>query len=178
MTHGDAMRWMYHRGRPNRVAAVLNRVSAVLHSAGIWPRRLATLKIIGRRSGRMTSFPVVIAEYQGERYLVAMLGDSANWVANLRAAGGLAVLSHGRNESVRTRSSRPAHDGANSPALSSGRAGRASAHADRSPCAARRIRTHRTALPRLPHHPRRSIIIPAINKPIAASDGIHGMRSS
>jgi hypothetical protein len=41
----------------------------------------------GRRSGRVISFPVVIADYEGERYLVAMLGENANWVRNVRAAG-------------------------------------------------------------------------------------------
>jgi hypothetical protein len=31
---------------------VLNRGQAALHSAGVWPRRLATLEVTGRRSGR------------------------------------------------------------------------------------------------------------------------------
>jgi hypothetical protein len=37
----------------------------------------------------------------GERYLVSMLGQNANWVRNVRAAGGDAVLRHGRREEVR-----------------------------------------------------------------------------
>jgi hypothetical protein len=36
----------------------------------------------------------------GERYLVSMLGQSANWVRNVRAAGGDATLRHGRREEV------------------------------------------------------------------------------
>jgi hypothetical protein len=47
----------------------------------------------------MISFPVVVADYQGERYLVAMLGQKTNWVRNLRADG-RAVLRHGRREDV------------------------------------------------------------------------------
>lgn len=47
----------------------------------------------------MISFPVVIADYQGQRYLVAMLGHKTNWVRNLRADGH-AVLRHGRHEDV------------------------------------------------------------------------------
>jgi len=47
----------------------------------------------------MISFPVVVADYQGERYLVAMLGQKTNWVRNLRADG-RAVLRHGRREEV------------------------------------------------------------------------------
>jgi hypothetical protein len=47
----------------------------------------------------MISFPVVVADYQGQRYLVAMLGQKTNWVRNLRADG-RAVLRHGRHEDV------------------------------------------------------------------------------
>ena len=42
---------------------------------------------------------MVVADYQGERYLVAMLGQTTNWVRNLRADG-RAVLRHGRREDV------------------------------------------------------------------------------
>jgi hypothetical protein len=56
---------------------------------------------VGRRTGRLISFPVVITEYQGARYLVAMLGQDTNWVRNVRAAGGQAMLRHGRREAVR-----------------------------------------------------------------------------
>jgi hypothetical protein len=41
------------------------------------------------------------ADCQGEPYLVAMLGQDANWVHNVRAAGGSVVLRHGRREVVR-----------------------------------------------------------------------------
>jgi hypothetical protein len=44
--------------------------------------------------------PVVGADYEGERYVVAMLREGANWVANVRAAGGRAVLPHGGRASV------------------------------------------------------------------------------
>ena len=93
-------RRLYAGGRPQRLARLLNRGQATLHSAGIWPKRLATLEVRGRRSGRLRSLPVVIADLDGERYLVAMLGEGAGWVANVRAAGGRAVLRHGRREPV------------------------------------------------------------------------------
>ena len=38
--------------------------------------------------------------YQGDRYLVSMLGES-NWVRNVRAADGRAVLRRSRSEAVR-----------------------------------------------------------------------------
>jgi deazaflavin-dependent oxidoreductase (nitroreductase family) len=98
---GAVTRWLYRGGRPSRLAAALNRISAVLFSVGIWPDRLATLEVRGRRTGRLISFPVVLADYEGERYLVAMLGEKTNWVGNVRAAGGRVVLRHGRREAVR-----------------------------------------------------------------------------
>ena len=42
------------------------------------------------------SFPVVSADYDSERYLVSMLGDRADWVRNVHAPSGRAVLSHGQ----------------------------------------------------------------------------------
>jgi deazaflavin-dependent oxidoreductase (nitroreductase family) len=93
-------RRLYAGGRPHRLARLLNRGQAALQSAGIWPKRLATLEVRGRRSGRLRSVPLVIADVEGERYLVAMLGEGASWVANVRAAGGRAVLRHGRREPV------------------------------------------------------------------------------
>ena len=43
---------------------------------------------------------MVIADYDGERYLVSMLGSRANWVRNLEADGGRAELHHGKREAV------------------------------------------------------------------------------
>lgn len=94
-------KWMYRGGRPNRVARILNRISAIQYATGIAvPERAVTLEVIGRRSGRVISFPLVLTRYGGERYLVAMLGEHANWVHNVRAAHGRAVLRHGRREAV------------------------------------------------------------------------------
>jgi deazaflavin-dependent oxidoreductase (nitroreductase family) len=62
---------------------------------------MATLEVRGRRTGRPRSFPVMVADCDDESYLVPMLGEGANWVANVRASGGRAVLHHGRDEPVR-----------------------------------------------------------------------------
>ena len=99
--YDDYLRWLYRGGRPSRFAKLQNRMSAVAFGAGIWPRRVAELQVRGRRSGRVVSFPVVIAEVDDERYLVSMLGEQANWVQNVRADSGRAVLRHGRREHVR-----------------------------------------------------------------------------
>jgi deazaflavin-dependent oxidoreductase (nitroreductase family) len=99
--YDDYLRWLYRGGHPSRFARVQNRVSAIVFAAGIAPGRVAQLQVRGRRTGRVISFPVAIADYEGERYLVSMLGNDVNWVRNLRAAGGRAVLRHGRREAVR-----------------------------------------------------------------------------
>ena len=105
--YDDYLRWLYRTGRPNWFARVQNRLSATAFAAGIAPGRAAELQVRGRRTGRLVCFPVVIADYQGGRYLVSMLGDDVNWVRNLRAAGDRAVLRHGRREAVRLREVSP-----------------------------------------------------------------------
>lgn len=95
-------RWMYRTGRPNLLARAMNRVSAVQFANGVLaPRHWVTLEVTGRLSGRPIAFPLVMADYEGERYLVSMLGREANWVRNVRAAGGRAVLRRGRRVPVR-----------------------------------------------------------------------------
>ncbi len=102
MKHYDNyLRWLYRSGRPNWFARLQNRSTAMVFAAGIVPKRAASLEIPGRRTGRVVPFPVAIADVGGERYLVSMLGANVNWVRNLRAAGGQAVLRHGRTEHVR-----------------------------------------------------------------------------
>jgi hypothetical protein len=82
------------------MAVVLNGAWARLGSIGIGPKRMVTLLVTGRRSGRLLSYPLIVADYEGARYLVAMLGQGAGWAANVRAAGGRVVLKHGRSEQV------------------------------------------------------------------------------
>jgi deazaflavin-dependent oxidoreductase (nitroreductase family) len=94
-------RWFYRDGHPNRVARILDRGTAALYARGVSPDYLITLEVRGRRSGRTVALPLVMAVVADERYLVSMLGQNANWVRNVRAAGGDAVLRHGRREEVR-----------------------------------------------------------------------------
>lgn len=93
-------RWLYRGKRPNRLASLLNRGSAWIHGLGVLPRFLVTLEIEGRRSGRVRVMPMVVAELDGERFLVSMLGDDTGWVRDARAAG-RAVIRSGRAEQVR-----------------------------------------------------------------------------
>jgi deazaflavin-dependent oxidoreductase (nitroreductase family) len=98
--HADLTRWLYKGGRPNRIARVVNRAWAYVFATGIRKDWVATLEVKGRKSGRTISFPVVIAEYDRERYLVAMLGERTGWVRNVEAAGGAAVLRAGGRQDV------------------------------------------------------------------------------
>jgi deazaflavin-dependent oxidoreductase (nitroreductase family) len=70
-------------------------------STGVASNYLVTLEVTGRKSGRIFSLPLVMAIVDGRRYLVSMLGNNVQWVHNVRAAGGKAVLRHGRREEIR-----------------------------------------------------------------------------
>lgn len=94
-------RRMYRGDRPGPLARLLNRGFAALHASRLAPAHWVTLEVTGRRSGRPISFPLVMVSREGERYLVSMLGREAAWVRNVAAAGGRALLIHGRREPVR-----------------------------------------------------------------------------
>ncbi|HWO02724.1 MAG TPA: nitroreductase/quinone reductase family protein [Blastocatellia bacterium] len=69
-------------------------------SSGIASNYLVTLEVIGRKSGRIVSMPLVMVVVDGQRYLVSMLGDNVQWVNNVRAADGRAVLRSGGREEI------------------------------------------------------------------------------
>jgi glyoxylase-like metal-dependent hydrolase (beta-lactamase superfamily II) len=62
-----------------------------LTTLGLAPRDAVTLEVRGRRSGRPRRIPILVTWYEGADYLVALAGES-QWVRNVRAAGGEAVL--------------------------------------------------------------------------------------
>ncbi len=97
----SARRRLYRGKRPGSAARLLNTVQAQLAAHGIGPSRVVTLDVRGRKTGRIISIPVVVADCDGERYLVSMLGENSAWVRNLRAAGGDAVIRHRSREAVR-----------------------------------------------------------------------------
>lgn len=102
MYNGAFTRWMYRGQHPHGLARMLNRIWATVGSSGSSARYgLVTLEVTGRSSGRTISLPVVVVVVEGQRYLVSMLGDNVQWVKNVRAADGRAVLRSGRREPVR-----------------------------------------------------------------------------
>ncbi|MBA3869297.1 MAG: nitroreductase family deazaflavin-dependent oxidoreductase [Anaerolineae bacterium] len=93
-------KWLYRGQRPNWIARIMNRAWAMVASSGITSNFVETLEVIGRKSGRIFSLPVVIAVVDSQRYLVSMLGENVQWVLNVRAAGGKAVMHSGRRTAI------------------------------------------------------------------------------
>ena len=91
----------YQRGRPTRAGRIANRVSEWYAALGGPPSWQVSLETLGRRTGRTFKTVLVVARYDDEDYLVSMLGERSAWVHNVRAAGGAAVIRHGRKRRVR-----------------------------------------------------------------------------
>jgi deazaflavin-dependent oxidoreductase (nitroreductase family) len=92
--------WLYSGKRPNWIAKILNRGIANSASKSVSPDGVVALEVIGRKSGRVVSFPLVVTVIDGQRYVASMLGDNTQWVRNVRAAGRKAVLRSGGYENV------------------------------------------------------------------------------
>ena len=100
--YGNFKRWMYQGQRPNWLASSINKMWAIVAATGMASdMMMSTLEVVGRKSGRTISLPVVIATVDGHRYLVSMLGEDVQWVRNVRAANGRAALVNGRRQEVR-----------------------------------------------------------------------------
>jgi deazaflavin-dependent oxidoreductase (nitroreductase family) len=77
----------------NRILLKVRRVGGM--------RELPVLTVAGRRSGKLRSTPLTVVTLDGIRYLLEGF-PGADWVRNVRAAGGVAELRTGRGiESVR-----------------------------------------------------------------------------
>ncbi|PRY20566.1 uncharacterized protein DUF385 [Pseudosporangium ferrugineum] len=87
---------MYAGGKADATARRFARLWAAVFGAGLTSRRWITLEVPGRTTGNTTRFPLGMTAWQGNWYLVPMLGGSCNWVRNVRAANGKAVIRHRR----------------------------------------------------------------------------------
>jgi deazaflavin-dependent oxidoreductase (nitroreductase family) len=77
---------------PARLYGKLSRwIGVPLTSLGLAPRYAVTLEVPGRRSGRPRRNPVLVTTFDDVEYLVSLAGES-EWVRNVRAADGRAVL--------------------------------------------------------------------------------------
>lgn len=73
----DDLRAMYAGGHGNATARWFARFWAAVQGAGLLPRRWVTLEVVGRRTGRVTRFPLGMADWEGNWYLVSMLETTA-----------------------------------------------------------------------------------------------------
>jgi deazaflavin-dependent oxidoreductase (nitroreductase family) len=95
-----ALRIFYRNWRPTRLGRWVNRVQGWYSGLGLPPRLMAVVEVRGRSSGRVRSNPIVVTTVDGKRYLVSMLGPSSDWVKNVEAANGDAVIRQGRRRRV------------------------------------------------------------------------------
>jgi deazaflavin-dependent oxidoreductase (nitroreductase family) len=86
---------------PPRWYSRLQWLGFALTWLGLSPRYVVTLEVPGRRSGVIRRTNLVLLDHDGERYLVALAGES-EWVRNVRAAGGRVVLSRRRQRRAAT----------------------------------------------------------------------------
>jgi hypothetical protein len=94
------LRFYYSRWRPTLLGRRSTRVWAWATGLGLFPDYLVTLLVIERQSHRLGAHILVAATYQGQRYLVSMLGEGSNWVQDARATGGAAFIKRGRERAV------------------------------------------------------------------------------
>lgn len=90
---------MFYR-RPTRFTQLMNRTMAWLAAIGLTSSDTVMLEVKGRRSGQRRSNVVTWVDVDGQRYLVSPRGET-EWVRNVRAAGGQAVLRRRRRRTVR-----------------------------------------------------------------------------
>jgi deazaflavin-dependent oxidoreductase (nitroreductase family) len=60
---------------------------------------ISKLSVPGRRTGRWHTTPLVVMEYEGERYIISYRGES-DWARNLRASRSGRLRKRGRVEQI------------------------------------------------------------------------------
>ncbi len=75
-----------------------HRVAPWMTALGLTPRSV-TLEVRGRRTGKPIRLSLSPARLEGKQYLVSLAGER-DWVKNVRAAHGRALILHGRRRPV------------------------------------------------------------------------------
>jgi hypothetical protein len=94
-------RLFYRDRRPTWLGHWVSQFFCWWARAGLPPRSWVALEVRDRVSGRMRRDAVVIPTVAGERYIVSMFGTISDWVHNIEAAHGDAVIAHGGSQRVR-----------------------------------------------------------------------------
>jgi hypothetical protein len=95
------MRLFYRDRQPTWFGHVNSQLFCWWARLGLPPRFLVALEVPDRISGRKLQDAVLTPTVQGQRYIVSMFGTISDWVHNLEAAHGNAMIYHGRPERVR-----------------------------------------------------------------------------
>ena len=94
------LRFFYRNWRPTRFGRIWAKAFAWIAALGLTPPLLVTLQVKSQASNRLYSTVLAAANYQGQRYLVSMLGNSSNWVKDVRGTQGKAFIRRGRSRPV------------------------------------------------------------------------------
>jgi len=94
-------RLFYRNRRPTWVGHWVSQFFCWWARLGLPPQSWVALRVRDRVSGRMRQDAVVTPAVSGQRYAVSMFGTISDWVQNLEAADGFAVISHGGSVRVR-----------------------------------------------------------------------------
>jgi hypothetical protein len=106
-THRDpaersvVMRLLYRDWRPTIIGRSIGRLMMWWTALGLPSENVAVLEVRDHTSGERRRVPMVIAQHNGQRYVVSMLGPGSNWVKSVEAAQGEAVIRKGGEQKVR-----------------------------------------------------------------------------
>ena len=94
-------RLFYRDRRPTWLGHWVSQFFCLWAQLGLPPQNWVALKVRDRLSGRLRADAVVSPTVDGKRYVVSMFGTISDWVQNLEASQGDAVICHGRSVRVR-----------------------------------------------------------------------------
>ena len=94
-------RLFYRNRRPTWLGHWVSQFFCWWARVGLPPRSWVALEVRDRVSGRPRADAVVVPTVEGERYVVSMFGTLSDWVHNIEAAQGEAVIAHGGSLRVR-----------------------------------------------------------------------------
>jgi hypothetical protein len=87
--------------RPPKWLRYANRLNVAMLRKGFGPGPQRVLTVAGRTSGVARSTPVAVVAMNGQRFLVAGY-ETSDWVKNVRAARGAAVIRRGKSSEAVT----------------------------------------------------------------------------
>lgn len=95
------LRFFYRNRRPTWLGRWTSRICCRLARIGFLPPLVVGLEVRDRVSGRMRSDAVVVVTVAGEQYIVSIFGTVSDWVHNIKASKGDAVISNRGSRRVR-----------------------------------------------------------------------------